>query len=142
MKQPNGQILHSTKGCRLELETLPEEAIESNILPVLAHIYLISIGKLCDDGCEASFNQHNIVVTKDEEVLLKGTKYVMTGLCRVPLQILHRPTNQSNHLHQVHGKDNAIKYVHTLVFSPVKDTPYIGITSTHGWDSLQRTSIR
>ena len=36
-KQPNGQILKSTKGCKLELATLPEEARESHILPGLAH---------------------------------------------------------------------------------------------------------
>ena len=65
-KQPNGQILHSTKVCQLPLANLPEEARESHILPGLAYSSLISIGKLCDAGCEASFNQHNMVVTKDK----------------------------------------------------------------------------
>ena len=80
LKQPNCQILHSTKVCRLELATLPEEYRGAHILPGLVHISLIYIGKMCDAGCESSFNQHNMVVTKYEEVLLECTRYVMIGL--------------------------------------------------------------
>ena len=104
VKQPNGQILHFTKVCWIALATLPEEPREAYILPGLAHISLISIGKMCDAGCEASFNQHNMAVIKYEQVLLQGTRYVLAGLWRFPLQSLDRPTNQINHLHQVNGK--------------------------------------
>ena len=109
VKQPNVQILHSTKVCRLELATLSEEAREAQTPPGLSHISLMSIGKLCDAGCESSFNQNNMVVTEDEEVLLQGTRGPIQGLWRVPLQILDRPTNLSNHLRGVNGKDNSIK---------------------------------
>ena len=85
VKQPNGQILHSTKCCQLALATLPEEAREAHILTRLAHSSLISIGKFCGSGCEASFNQHNRAVTKDEEVLLQGKRDAITGLWIVPL---------------------------------------------------------
>ena len=64
VKQPNGQILHYTKGFRLALATLPEEAREAHILPGLSHISLVSIVKLCDSGFEATFSQHNMAVTK------------------------------------------------------------------------------
>ena len=56
VKQPNVQILHSTKVCRLELATLSEEAREAQTPPGLSHISLISIGKLCDSGCEPSIS--------------------------------------------------------------------------------------
>ena len=56
VKQPNVQILHSTKVCKLVLLTIPEGAREAHILPGLAHSSLISIGKLCDAGCDASLN--------------------------------------------------------------------------------------
>ena len=145
VKQPNVQILHSTKGCILALATLPEGGIESHIHTGLAHISTISIGKLCDAGCEASFNQHTMSVAKDEQVLLQGTRDVMTGLCRVPFQILDRTTHQSNRLHQVNGKENSIKYLHVEAFIPVQDTwgnPSIGVSSTHGRYSRQKTYIR
>ena len=111
-KQPNGQILQYTKGCRLELATLTEEEREAHILLGLAHRSLISIGELCDSGREASFNKHTMAVTKDKHVVLQGTKDAITGLWRVHLQSLDRPTHQSNNLHQVNGKEDYIKYLH------------------------------
>ena len=46
----------------------------------------------------------------------------MPGLCRVPLQSLDRPANQSNNLNQVNGKESAIKYLHASEFIPVQGT--------------------
>ena len=145
VKQPNGQILQSTKGCRLALSTLTEGDREANILPGLAHISLIPIGKLGDTGCESIFNQHTMVVTKDEQVVLQGARDVMTGLWSVPIHILDITTHQSNHLNQVNGKENSIKFLHAAAFSSVQDTwakASIGSNSTHGRDSQQETSTR
>ena len=63
-----------------------------------------------------------MVVTKYEEVLFQGTRDIITGLWRVPLQSLYRSTNQSKHLHQVNGKDNDIKYLHEAAFIQVQYT--------------------
>ena len=104
VKKPNGQILQSTKVCRLPLRTLTYEAIESHILPGLLHRFPTSIGKLCDDGCETRFNQHTMAVTKDKQVVFQGTRDAMTVLWIVPLQSLDTPTHQSNNIHQVNGK--------------------------------------
>ena len=122
VKQPNGQILHYTKGYRLILVTIPEGDREAHILPGLANISLISIGKLCDAGCEDSFNQHTMDVTKNEQVLLQVTGEVMTGLWRVPLQSLDITTHQSIHLNQFNGKEIIINYLHVAAISPVQDT--------------------
>ena len=54
--------------------------------------------------------------------MLQDTRYVITGLFRVPLQSLDRPTPQINHLHQVNGKENTIKYLHAAAFILVQDT--------------------
>ena len=63
-----------------------------------------------------------MAVTKYKQVLLQGTRDIMTGLRRVPLQSLDIPTNQINRLHQVHGKENAIKYLYAAAFSQVQYT--------------------
>ena len=63
-----------------------------------------------------------MAVTKDKQVVLQGKRELMTGLWRVPLQIIYIPTNQNNNLHQVNGKENSIKYLHTAAFIPVQDT--------------------
>ena len=45
-----------------------------------------------------------MAITKDKYVVLQGKRDVMTGLWRVLLQILVRPEQQSNNIHQVNGK--------------------------------------
>ena len=122
VKKPNGQILQSTKGYRLKLVTLQDEARESDTIPGIAHSSLIFIGKLCDSVCKSNFNQHTMAVTKYDKILLQCKRDEMTDLWRVPLQILDRATHQSNNIHQVNGKDNDIKYLHMAAFSPVQDT--------------------
>ena len=61
-------------------------------------------------------------VTKDEKIVLQGTRDVITGLWIVPIQNLDRPTHQRNNVHQVNGKDNSVKYLHAAAFTPVQDT--------------------
>ena len=63
-----------------------------------------------------------MAVTKDKQVVLQGTRDIITGFWRMPLQILDRPTHKSNHLHQVNVKENSIKYLHAAAFSLVQDT--------------------
>ena len=62
-----------------------------------------------------------MAVTKYEQVMLQGTRYTVKGLWRVTPQSLDILTHQSNHLHQVNGKESAIKYLHVAAFSPVHD---------------------
>ena len=120
-------ITQYTKGCRLALKTLPEGAREAQILQRLAHSYLSSIGNFFDSGCAASVNQHTMAVTKDKQVVLQGTMGVMTGLWRITLHSLDRPTHHINNLHQVNDKENAIKYPHAEAFNPIQDTWAISV---------------
>ena len=103
VKQPNGKSLQYNKVCRPKITNLSDEAREAHILPGIAHISLISIGKLCDSRCESSINQHTMAVTK--KILLQGERDTMTGLWRVPIQSIDRTTHQSNNIHQVNGKE-------------------------------------
>ena len=69
----------------------------------------------------------------------------MTGLWRVSLQSLDRPTNQSNHLHQVNGTEipsSTYMRWHLSQYKTHGQKPSIGVTSTHGRDSRQKTFTR
>ena len=122
MKQLNVQIIQSTKVCRLALTNLPQEAREYHKIPGLAHTPLLSIGKMCDVGCEARFNQHTMDVTKYKQVVFQDKRDVITGLWRVPLQIFDITKQQSNSIHQVNVRENSIRYLHVEKFSPVQGT--------------------
>ena len=78
---PNGAQLTSTNdGCHLAIPQLPSNAREAHIIPGLTHSSLISIGKLCDSGCIATFNQRDVKITKNNELLLTGNRDHHTGL--------------------------------------------------------------
>ena len=127
------------------ITTSTYESRESHILPVIVHSSLISIGKLCDAGCESRFNQHTMAVTKDKHVVLHSKNDVITGLCRVPIQSFDRPKQQSNKIHQVSGKkipSSIYMRQHLAQYTIHGKEPVIGDISTHGLESRQKTSTR
>ena len=84
-----------------------------------------------------------MTVTKDENIVLKGTRDLTTGLWRVSLQIIDRPTHQRNIIHPINDKENDIKYLHAVVFIPVQDTweyHLTGANSIHLMESWKKTS--
>jgi hypothetical protein len=94
---PNSAMLQSTMAaCQLSLPQLPITAREAHILPGLAHSSLLSIGKLCDAGCEATFDDQQVVITKNNTSLLRGQRDHSTGLWRIPLTNNTESPNASN----------------------------------------------
>jgi hypothetical protein len=126
---PNGDTLQSNDtGCELDIPQLPQEARQAHLLPGLTHSSLVSIGKLCDEGCEATFDKNKVVVSKDKTTVLTGTRDTRTGLWRFPMRTpptpTEVPTNQqcANVLQLQTGIRRMIKLLHATAFSPVKST--------------------
>ena len=132
---PNGDCLRSTTdACSLALPQLPAEARDAHILPGLTHSSLVSIGKLCDAGCTATFDANQVVVCHADKFLLRGTRDRRTGLWRIPLQNMEPPTApklpappptlqwQSNSAYHASNLPALIKFLHAAAFSPVKST--------------------
>ena len=72
---PNGNLLQSTtqEACQLSLPQLPEQARYAHIIPGITHISLVSIGKLCDAGCEATFDEAEVKIIKKKDNLKQRT---------------------------------------------------------------------
>jgi hypothetical protein len=117
---PNGNMLQSTMAaCQLSLPQLLITAREAHILPGLAHSSLLSIGKLCNAGCEAKFDDQQVVITKNNISLLRGERDRCTGLWRIPLtnnaespKASNRQTKECNNTinispHNIHNNPDA-----------------------------------
>jgi hypothetical protein len=78
---PNGNTVQSsTNNCTLNLPQLPHDVRIAHIIPGLTYSSLISIGTLCDAGCEATFNKTQVIVKKDNYILITGPRDPKTGL--------------------------------------------------------------
>ena len=91
---PDGsQIQANRKGLLLTSTSLSTQTREAKILPNLKSASLISIGKLCDDGCKVNFDEHGMDVIKNNKVIMHGTRNKRDGLYDIPIQ---KTTLQSN----------------------------------------------
>jgi hypothetical protein len=76
----NGNLLQSImQACQLSRSQLPEQAREAHIIPGLTHSSLDSIGKLCDAGCEATFNKTEVQIIKDNKIILTEQRDLHSG---------------------------------------------------------------
>ena len=58
----NGHTVQSRKPQLLHLIDLPEYLCEEHNIPSLAHISLVSTGKLCDSGCKFEFKAKEVTI--------------------------------------------------------------------------------
>jgi hypothetical protein len=107
---------------------LPETAAKAHILPQI-NTSLLSVGQLCDGGCEAHFTADTVTITHNGNVLITGSRSEFNRLWHVDLQELH---NQDEWEHRVEHFCNAINpstmledriaYYHACCFTPVLST--------------------
>ena len=82
----NGMIVADRKGILPLLDELSDAAKTEMILPNLCSASLISMGQLCDDGCNVLFNKHVLVVMKNKRVVLRGIRNRRDNLWDIPIQ--------------------------------------------------------
>ena len=84
---PDGSTIQATKKGYLPLSTeLSEKTREAKILPALKSASLISIGKLCDNGCKVQFEKNNMNVIKNDKIIMSGTRNKTDGLYDIPIE--------------------------------------------------------
>jgi len=68
---PSGTILHSTHEAKLDLLGLPAAAWHAHIIPQVATQPLISIGQLCDAGCNVTFTASMVTISHNNNIVLQ-----------------------------------------------------------------------
>jgi hypothetical protein len=66
--------MQSTHSTHLHLPALLLEATQTELFPALGNTNLLSIGKLCDTGCTATFTQQAATIQKDGNIILQGKR--------------------------------------------------------------------
>ena len=77
----NGGITQSIATAKVKLPHVSKKSRDAHILSSLASSSLYSVGQLCDDSCEAYFNQSSRTITKKGKLVLGGTRTANSQLC-------------------------------------------------------------
>jgi Reverse transcriptase (RNA-dependent DNA polymerase) len=121
--------------------------MKAHVLPELSHS-LISIGKLCDAGCTATFDANKVIIHHRNQPVLTGPRN-SNGLWSLypkrqtpPMQAT--PIHTANlTIHDAVTKD-IIKFLHLSLYSPTKSTLLKAIQNNHfvGWPGLTQQNVK
>ena len=132
---PSEKIVQSmNEKCELLFNNLPAEAKEAHVIPSITHSSLVSIGKLCDASCIATFDKEKVEVQLHNKTVLKGQRDTTTGLWRFPLS-----TQETCHnAYQKHKHADLVTYLHAAAGSPAKSIWINAIKQGffHSWPGL------
>jgi len=127
----------------------------AHVLPDLNQS-LISIGKLCDAGCTATFDAQTVTIHHEHRPILTGTRQ-QNGLWLLPMQQSLWPRNQQPPIHALPAPAqqanftmhdavlrDSIKFLHLTLFSPTKSTLLAAIRNNHfvGWPGLTEHNVK
>jgi hypothetical protein len=123
---PDGTIIESPHTSKLVLPGLPPSASKAHLFPDNFKHSLISVGHLCDHGCEVSFSAPSVTVSKGGTSLFVGRRDYSTGLWRIDLSVKPLGTlslhNSAKNVYRHRYITDTIAYLHAVCFSPIKDT--------------------
>jgi hypothetical protein len=122
--------MYSTHEAELDIPSLPHAARRVHIVPALKTTSLLSIGQLCDAGCEVLFDANCVRVRHANELILAGNRSPHTGLWHLGLntQLSHTIPRPSTIPHSslaavaVTTPADLVAFAHATLFSPALST--------------------
>jgi hypothetical protein len=134
---PDQRLIRSTHTGMLPIQGLPPEAITAHLFKELGDTCLISMGQLCDYGCEAHFTETTVEITFQGKVILRGTRDDESrGLWMLTLPAENVALTVKSHA----TTEQQVAFAHAALFSPAISTlkkaldrgylpPFPGLTS-------------
>jgi hypothetical protein len=120
LNMPNGTNIQSSHTCDLLLTDLPPQARKVHIIPGLVHKSLISVGQLCNSGCDITFTQEQVPVSRDGKYVMYRSQDPRSRLWRVDLKKKFETKHvHCNHAHDYSNQKDIINYLHAACLSPV-----------------------
>jgi hypothetical protein len=146
---PDGTNIQLTHKGTLPLAA-PCNMKAAHVIPALSHS-LISIGKLCNEGCQAYSDAKQVLITHNDRTILQGARNHQ-GLWTFPSTETHnqelvqhakKPHVAMFTIHDALSKD-IVKFLHLSLFSPTKSTLLKAIRNNHfiGWPGLTEHNVK
>jgi hypothetical protein len=88
---PNGNRVHSTHTCTLNILSLPPGARAAHIIPGLALHLLLFVITMCNAGCTVTFSKIGCTIVYHGRTIVCGHKCTHTGLWMIPLTEITTP---------------------------------------------------
>jgi len=104
----------------LNCPTLPPAACHGHVVPQLATQPLLSIGQLCNAGCNVAFTASTVTISHDNNVILTGSHTPKTKLWHVNIQPAHQ--HATNAATSAASPANLVAFAHVAMFSPAIST--------------------
>ena len=82
---PNNMTMQAERVGHLPFTQLSDQATKTHIFDDLKSSSLISLGQLCDDGCNILPNNTHMNVFKNDKLVIQGHRNVTDGLLDIPL---------------------------------------------------------
>jgi hypothetical protein len=83
---PDGSTMQSTHTAELNFPQIPPTARTCHVFPALAATgSLLSIGKLCDSGCQAIYDKDSVRIFHDGHIVLQGHRSPASRLWMIQL---------------------------------------------------------
>jgi len=117
---PSGAIIHSTHEADLDCPGLPPAACHGHVVPQLATQPLLSIGQLCDAGCDVAFTATNVTIMHNNNIILAGHRTPVTKLWQLNIQ---PPAKHAANAAMGTAKPaDLVAFAHAAMFSPALST--------------------
>ena len=146
VKLPNsGQIQANKKGILPLPATLSLTARTAHVFSGLTNASLLSIGRLCNDGCVAVFDALSLRIFKKNKLILTGKRNFQDGLWDITLD---PPQNIQESMKLIVRRDQTKtklgEYLHKCAFSPSISTflKAIRLGFFQSWPSIETINFK
>jgi hypothetical protein len=138
--------MESSHTAALDIPELNASASIVHVFPGMANYYLLSVGKLCNEGYTVTFKNASVTICDPQEFqILSGIHDLDTGLWRINLRKENQQSQQAvaNNVYELRNTGALVNYLHKTLFSPTKSALLQTVKNGHliTWPSLTEKAI-
>jgi hypothetical protein len=140
---PNGSTMESSHTAALDIPELNTAASIAHVFPGMANHYLLSVGKLRNEGYTVTFKNNSVTICNPQEFqILSSARDLDTGLWRINLRKEKQQSQKAvaNNVYELRNTGALVPYLHKALFSPTKSALLQAVKNGHltTWPSKEK----